>query len=467
MTLGKTSMNKRPFGDWPAWKIQFWVVALIFTLVIAGPSWWNILRPEASATNLMIIDFYQEWASAKNLRLGIPVYTDQEVTMRMYLAAQRNPEDLEFIKVNAHPPTSVLWALPFSYLDYRTATLVWNLCSLGLLGLSLVLILRELSIEFPPAAICPVLVFALFCDPLQEQTFQGQLNLLLLFLLTGTWAAARRGHSWGAGLCLGIATATKLFPGYLLLYFLLRRQWTAVTSTLLTVIALTAVTAAIMGPSTYWVYATQVVPHVAEYRAHWYNVSLTGVWAKLLLAQSAEAQQLYRVAWVDAPLLARALGIVSGIAVTGVWAAVILGRRQRGQSDLLFALGLVAMLLASPITWPHYFLLLALPACLVWLYLPKSLGYRIGFVLMLAVFWVQPTRYWDWFFYPSHRQGTAYPIHIVTILALPTYALLAFYVWMTTLAWRVPAEETPTEQTIDSKETQSSSAAEEEVPQLV
>lgn len=467
MSTQNLVINKRPFGDWSGGKFLIWFVVLLVTLVIVGPTWLGKLRPQASAENLMIVDFYQEWASAKNAMHGIPVYADQEVTMWMYLGAERNPDEADFLTVNAHPPTSVLWALPFSYLDYANATLVWNLCSLALLALTLVMIFRELEIEFLPWGVLPLSVLLLVCEPLQSQIFQGQWNLVLLFLLTATWVAARRERLWLSGCCLGVAIATKLFPAYLLLYFLLRRQWSVLASTTITVVGLTAITIGVVGVSAYSVYITEVVPHVAGFRDSWYNISISGLWAKLFVDQAADVKQMYRVAWFDAPQLAAVLGIVSGLIVTGIWATVILARRRTGNFDLLYALGIVAMLLASPITWPHYLLMLALPILLAWLYLPKHPGYRAGFACLMVLFWILPTRYWDFVFYPNHKQGTAYPLHVVTALSIPTYALIVFYGWMIRLAWHRSTAVEMTEQTSQASEDEKSTATTEEVPQLV
>src|SRR5262245_18834113 len=87
-----------------------------------GPEYVRQFRPSPEASP----DFYQEWGSARNYRLGLPVYTAHSVSMPIHL--KRPQADWEKdIEYNAHPPTSVLLALPFSSLDLPDAVLAWNL----------------------------------------------------------------------------------------------------------------------------------------------------------------------------------------------------------------------------------------------------------------------------------------------------------------------------------------------------
>jgi hypothetical protein len=59
----------------------------------------------------------------------------------------------------------------------------------------------------------------------------GQPNLLLLFLMLGSFAALRGGRPLAAGALVGLAAAIKAFPVLALGYFVYRRQWKAVGAT--------------------------------------------------------------------------------------------------------------------------------------------------------------------------------------------------------------------------------------------
>ena len=263
-----------PLSAWPKARIWLWAVLTVLTVITRGPDFADGLRPEKTEG----IDFFQEWASARNAMNGLPVYADLRESARLYLGYTPAPGEKTLITRNAHPPTSVVVALPFSRLDYPQATLAWNLASLLALVISLWLIARAERLRCEWWVVFPVVTLALLCDPLQQQVNQGQLNLLLLLLLTLTWTADRSGRSRWAGVFLGLASAIKLFPALFFVYYVLRRRWPVVTTGALTLILATVVTLAVLGLDAYRSYAYEVIPEVNAFSNWWANVSLNGFW---------------------------------------------------------------------------------------------------------------------------------------------------------------------------------------------
>src|SRR5262249_406963 len=149
-----------------------------------GPSFVTSLYPPREK----ILDFFQEWASARNWFEGLPVYEHQGTTMQRYLGFEARPGTFG-IERNAHPPTSVLLALPFGRLDYSGAFLAWSLLSLATLPASIWILLRQLKLTVSLWALVPAVTLLLACNPLRQQVNQGQLNLILLFLVVTIWAA--------------------------------------------------------------------------------------------------------------------------------------------------------------------------------------------------------------------------------------------------------------------------------------
>ena len=75
--------------------------------------------------------------------------------------------------------------------------------------------------------------------------------------------------------------------------------------------------------------------------------------------------------------------------MTAVTVAVCWSSSTRDDRDRAFALAVVAMLLVSPITWTHYFLLLLMPLALLWMRSTAGAGmWATGAVL--AVLWLPP-----------------------------------------------------------------------------
>src|SRR5262249_28940655 len=157
----------------------------------------------------------------------------------------------------------------------------------------------------------------------RQQVNQGQLNLILLLLLTGTWGAQRRDRPGWAGVLLGAATAIKLFPGFLFLYFVLQRQWKGVMSGVISLAVFTGLTVSILGWETYQSYCQDVIPGVAVLRSNWINASLPGLWTKLFDPVPKErVEPLWR-----SPVLARlgtwlSCGVVVVVLSRIVWHAL-------------------------------------------------------------------------------------------------------------------------------------------------
>lgn len=412
-------------GSWGVWRVLFW-----WTLLNAA-CWWQappplrLLKPETEA-GVFLADFYQEWASARNRLEGLPVYTPQEITIERYLGLQRDPNDPWFLEVNAHPPAAILLALPLARLSYADAFLVWNLLSLGVLALSIGLIVRALH---APWLVFPILTLLLVTHGFWWQLILGQLNLLLLGLLTAAWVLARQGRGRGAGVFLGVATALKLFPGFLFFHFLLRRQWRVLAAGAVTVVGVLLLTELLLGPGIHRTYVGDVLPQTSSFRASWRNLSLVGLGHKLF-DPSHPAPGLQVVPLARSPLLAQAASLAGLAAMLAVLTWVVPRGQTRQDEDLAFGLAVIAMLLVCPIVWDHYFLLLLLPLPLLWLRLPRADWAWWAFCLALLILCLDPEPTMAHVLIlldAEYRAGVGWiatPLAAVTALAVHTYALL-------------------------------------------
>jgi alpha-1,2-mannosyltransferase len=239
-----------------------------------GPAFCRNVNPQQFG------DFLQDWLSARNYQAGLPVYLDQQSSLAYHLDSGGRAH----LKINAHPPSSILFALPFAALPYREAVVVWNLFSLLALLAALLLIGRELSLPwhawYVPAGVALLLIYAYF-GILRTQLEQAQWNLVLLLLLTATWVMTRSNRPELAGILLGVATAVKLFPGLLFLSFLLLRQWRTVMAGMLSFALLTGLTLLILGWESYRAYFVEVLPQLDHFRSIRPGISLGNFAAKL------------------------------------------------------------------------------------------------------------------------------------------------------------------------------------------
>lgn len=440
-------MNHDPFGNWTPRRTLKWALITFVVVSLFGSSFVNRLKP----SQLEILDFYQEWSSARSLMTGRSVYAPLSETVGPYLGLVKEPGTEWHWSVNVHPPTSVLLGVPYQTLDYWNAFLAWNLTSLVALAVSLWLIVRELKINFTILCCLPLLSGLLLFEPLWQQTIQGQLNLFLLLMLTGVWVADRNDRPVVAGAIAGLALTIKLFPGFLFVYFLFQRRWRALIAGTVSVAGITLATVAVAGTDTYVTYWNVVFPSTGQWWTAWNNASLAGFWFKLF---SVEQYGRQLTPLIGNMVYARIGTMVSWGIVLTVLLPIVWKARSTEERDHAFGLTLTAMLLISPVTWEHYFLLLPLPLTLVWMSLPEA-GVRrwllglvvvsLGMPLMMIGNNVIPGGFF---------QGTAGPAHTLLLLSLQMYGLFGLYVlhvravWPEVVSVRQGAEQPPASSTI-------------------
>jgi hypothetical protein len=374
--MGTVAASDTPLADprTSVLRLALWASAAVVALLYFGPAFVSVFRPQPDTYS----DFVQEWLSARNFWAGDPVYSPQHAAMLKHTGIDL-PAFASELPWNAHPPVAVLVALPFGqFADYATAHFAWNLGNFFLFVLSLVLVARELRIEVQGWMIFAALALVVSWNAVLSQLYQGQLNFMILFLLVVAWVADRRGYQTLAGASVGAAAAMKIFPALLLVYFVATGRWRAVAATLLAGLLLHVVALLLFGPTAFETYVRDVLPSLNVFQGSWLNVSLTGYWKRVGVA-------------LGVPMLGRILAVVCQfLVVVAVW---WVSRRaaRAGEPDRAFALVVVGMLLASPVAWVHYFVLLTLPLLIFWQRLSGGPA-RVLLLVVGVVLWL-PERF--------------------------------------------------------------------------
>jgi hypothetical protein len=367
-------------------------------------------------------DLTQDWLSARCYFEGRSIYLPHRDSVPRHLGYEDAGRDWN-VAINAHPPVSVLVLLPLGRLSHDAAILGWNLLSLVLLAWAAWIVLGPKGLNchtWYVVAACSLLAAS---TPLAAQAATAQLNPLLLLLIALSWSSDRQGRPLTAGALLGLAAGVKLFPAFLLVYFLGTRRWLAVAAALATMALLHAAAVLVFGWHDVLYYFQHVVPEVGTWRSAWLNCSLAGFWSRLFDVTDPGTRE-----WFHSPQLARLLTLASSAALTVLvfwrswWA-------QRGaERDLAFAAATIAMLLVSPVTWDHSLLLLLLPVAIVWYYQAGSLTMQaLLAALLLVPGYIPACHLWQLLLEPASLpvlSRVADPATAVFGLALVTYCLL-------------------------------------------
>lgn len=442
-------------SDWSAARKILWIFLFLFVIVLFALGNIRALRPADG----QVLDFFKEWAAVKNWSVGMPVYSNQNLAIEKHLNASLSDSGSFFDPYNTHPPSANLISLPFFFLSYQDAHLAWNLVSLGMLCLSLVWIVKGLELRLSGWSILALFTLLVLSDPLQQTLFQGQPNLLLTLLIVGAWRAGKSGNSFVSGICLGLATAVKIYPAYLFLYFLVRRDWRALTGGFVSFVLITLLTAAIFGVDAYQDYITVVLPSISNVTNNWGNASLLSFWERLFSQSTSNIESVK-----DSPTLLRISVWSSWLIVTLLASIAIWKTRTEKFDERAFAITIVAMLLMSPTTWHHYFVTLAFPVgLLLALYRPHS-GKRWIVNLTIAALAISPRIVWLALIRPQKTAAVAggtpwenggmvaLPWQSLTALSYQCYALLI----VIALLWPTNSDELTTQAETETGESRTS-----------
>jgi len=292
-------------------------------------------------------DFSAYWSAAARLLGGLSPYQANQ------LSGLYGPQ-AQFLYL--YPPPLAAAVAPLALLfpaDYRAAAWAWTSIGVVVLVAAVLALWRSERIgdRFPILAgrgRWLLVAAALAFPPVVGELVLGNVHLVLLGLLTVAWLGIRRGDArgeWIAGAAVGVAAVVKVFPGVLVLWFLLTRRYRAAAGAIVGAAALALVTLPITGIEPWLQYPT--------------------VLANLGVPLDTR-DTLAPTVWL-APVLgftpARVLVTIAGLTVL---ASSAIGSRGGDATSTArsFAIAITVSVLIAPALYHHYLALLVLPLLL-------------------------------------------------------------------------------------------------------
>jgi alpha-1,2-mannosyltransferase len=277
------------------------------------------------------------WSQPPNDRLDLDVYrTGGRVWLNGGHLYDALPATALGIRLPfTYPPFAAIVSSPLSLIPMGAAGLVVTLLTLTLLVVPLRIYLRRLAWRLGW-----VLPLALFLEPVRSTIQFGQVNVVLMTLVTADCLA--RAPRWPRGSLTGLAAAVKLTPLPFVLFFLLRRDYRAAAVMSLSFAACTGLGFLLApGDSTrYWTSAVFDTVYRIGNPAYAPNQSIVGVLERAGLHQGTPAAT---PAWLA---LSAAVFTVACLGMRRAFAAA--------DAHLALVLNAFASLLASPISWSHH-----------------------------------------------------------------------------------------------------------------
>ena len=284
-----------------------------------------------------------------------------------------------------NPPIMAIVLKPFADLPPTAGALTWFYAKVLMTAFAAVWVFRLVSPEIPDAAKALAILLAL--PPILGDLSHNNVNIFILFLVSGCLEAYRRGWSFTSGLVLALAIACKVTPLMFLAFFIYKRSAKAVLGCVAGLILWLAI---VPGLAFGWErntelmqswYALMVKPSLVDNRvtSEHPNQSIPGVVFRLFTRSASFVEypdniptpaEFHNVADIGTDA---ARWVVKGCLVSFAILILVTCRSPRGvRQGPRFAaecsLIVIGMLLFSERTWKHHAVTLLLPfAVLSWI----------------------------------------------------------------------------------------------------
>jgi alpha-1,2-mannosyltransferase len=265
-----------------------------------------------------------------------------------------------------YPPFAALVMAVLAVPPFWLAAAAWTAVGVAALAVTLLVFGRELGTPPGPRALAVLTAGALVLDPVRETLQFGQVNLLLMALVTCDLLVLR---GRATGVLIGVAAGIKLTP-LLFVVFLVLVGRRAAALRAVSVFAATVLAGVVLLPgdaAAYWgraLWDTDRVGGVEYVR----NQSLLGTLTRL------GHQEPSAVLWV---LVAAPVGLAV-LHVAAAW-----WRRGRREVAVLLAAG--AVLLCSPISWDHHWVWTAPLLLVLWRRAPRWVSAVTAALVLLGL----------------------------------------------------------------------------------
>lgn len=239
-----------------------------------------------------------------------------------------------------YAPISILIFIPFAWVPFGAARIIWTVGIFVALYLIIMLSFRSLgrSATWPLRVIAMSLVaVVILLEPVRTTIWYGQINVFLLLLIVAD--LARPEHSRLRGVGTGIAAGIKLTPLIFVLYLAVLRQWRSMVGVLAGFVG-TVVIGFLILPGASWSYWTAKLFDSDRVGAPQTvgNQSLRGWLANLMHTDTPNS-----LLWFVLALAALAAGMY----------AAVLAHRHSQELLAITIVGLTACAI-SPVSWGHH-----------------------------------------------------------------------------------------------------------------
>ena len=313
-----------------------------------------------------------------------------------------------------YPPLLAWLAQPLITFHLGTQALIgWAVLQLCLFG-AIVIVTRALCSGWQVTAL--VTLAAITSYWVRRDLFEGQVDLVILFLLAIWFWAWVRGGDWWGGLALAVGAAVKVVPGVLILLPAARRRWQMLVAAVVAGVVLFVLLLQLNVE-----YATRVLPYLPGVSGDPESQSPASTLLRILEPDALYGRPDHMGAWFHILIVAVAIGF----AVVTAW------RLRTPATDLpsraVEGAAAIALLpLLSPVTWGHHLVIELIPLfVLTWVAI-QNRDLKLGLLTLVAWLLANPVHL---LFMAAYLGGTKTPVLMNIWVELPVAGIVLLW-WL-------------------------------------
>ncbi len=208
--------------------------------------------------NYPIADFGNYYYGSKLFIDGKFSLTDYQRIHHFNQQIARYGETNFFENYTPVPPFSLLFYIPFTFLSCLKAKLLFNIISLLLFCFSFLRLTNHLKLNTRYILFIPII----FLYPLYNNIYQGQTFLLITVFLIESYLANENRKPLLSALFLALSISLKIFPVFILLYYLFKKSYRTFIYAILWIIVIQLLTLFFVGRPIISNYFIHVLPRL-------------------------------------------------------------------------------------------------------------------------------------------------------------------------------------------------------------
>jgi hypothetical protein len=360
----------------------FFRLILVLSIIMMGVVRLRVVVRNMMNTEPYSKDIFVEYLMAEAVLQGDNPYLPLDELVRMYVG-----ELAYYPHPSPHPPFVAILSIPLAFFPQQF-DLIWLLFELLFIVLIAIVFTRWGRRKYDLLLVIFLSFLLLAWLPVQFDLEYGQLSILLLLLLAGSWNSIQRGNNFLGGILLGLSIAIKLITIPIMLYFFLKRDWRTVMSTTVSFVGFNLISAVIIGFGPVVQFYTKVTSDTfSYYRGYAFNYSSWSIGWRLFHGTGSPLSEAFSSPpLIYSPDLAAVISFLVPliILIAGlIWACKV------KEPDIAFSVMICVSVVVSPISWLDYHTMLAIPISVAIRWLVKRDYPTSGTLLLMTLLLLQ------------------------------------------------------------------------------